>query len=107
MSDTQTHATLDNPLASVGLRVLSRPTTGTSGTGCGRAPDTIPLVMRALVPAPNRAIPDYRYDPARQVAVDSKGQPLLPDLQKDWTTIDGTHTDGDGGDNESWTWEEV
>ena len=27
--------------------------------------------------------------------------------EKDWTTIEGTHTDGDGGDNELWEWEEV
>ncbi|MFI6031888.1 putative ATP-grasp-modified RiPP [Amycolatopsis magusensis] len=50
--------------------------------------------------------PQHSYDPVAQIAVDTHGRPLTPNLAKDWTTIEGTHTDGDGGDNESWSWEE-
>jgi putative ATP-grasp target RiPP len=66
-----------------------------------------PLALRELRPAPDREIPEHGYDPVRQIATDSAGRPLAPDLKKDWTTIEGTHTDGDGGDNELWDWEEV
>jgi putative ATP-grasp target RiPP len=66
-----------------------------------------PLVLRQLRPAPQREIPEHLYDPVCQVATDPDGRPLVPDLKKDWTTIEGTHTDGDGGDNEMWEWEEV
>lgn len=65
-----------------------------------------PPALRRLRPGPEHAIPDHRYDPVRQVAVDSDGEPVEPNLKKDWTTIEGTHTDGDGGDNELWEWEE-
>ncbi|MGH3978849.1 MAG: putative ATP-grasp-modified RiPP [Pseudonocardiaceae bacterium] len=51
-------------------------------------------------------MPEYVYDPLRQIATDPAGAPLVPNLKKDWAT-DGTHTDGDGGDNEGWGWEEV
>ncbi|MBV8539047.1 MAG: hypothetical protein JO364_05540 [Pseudonocardiales bacterium] len=70
-------------------------------------PESRPLVLRQLRPAPRREILEHGYDPVRQVATDLEGRPLLPDLKKDWTTIEGTHTDGDGGDNEMWEWEEV
>lgn len=66
-----------------------------------------PLALRELRPAPERAIPEHVYDPVRQIATDRGGWPLAPDLKKDWTTIEGTHTDGDGGDNELWEWEEA
>jgi putative ATP-grasp target RiPP len=70
-------------------------------------PGATPLVLRVLEPAPERDVPGYRYDPVQQVAVDPDGRPISPHLKKEWTTIPGTHTDGDGGDNELWTWEEV
>ena len=53
------------------------------------------------------------YDPRRQIAItagsedDDELVPVEPDLTKDWTTVEGTHTDGDGGDNELWGWEEI
>lgn len=72
-----------------------------------RHPVARPLALRDLRPAPERDVPEHVYDPARQVATDRRGRPLVPDLKKDWTTIEGTHTDGDGGDNEMWEWEEV
>lgn len=70
-------------------------------------PAARPMALRVLRSAPQREIPEHVYDPARQVATDADGRPLAPDLKKDWTTIEGTHTDGDGGDNELWEWEEV
>ncbi|MGQ0774006.1 MAG: putative ATP-grasp-modified RiPP [Pseudonocardiales bacterium] len=98
---------LDDPLASVGVRGLPR-TYGASGaksytTSC---PETMPLVLRSLHPAPECDVPEYVYDPQRQIATDPAGAPLGPFLAKDWTSTEGTHTDGDGGDNESWGWEE-
>lgn len=81
-----------------------------AGTGPGTRtprPTIRPLALRELRPAPDREIPEHVYDPAAQVATDRQGRPLVPDLKKDWTTIEGTHTDGDGGDNELWEWEEV
>lgn len=95
---------LDGPLASVGLRALHRP-------AGDRADETesataVPLTLRRLEPAPDREVPPHRYDPVRQIAVTPAGQPLEPLLAKRWTTYETTHTDGDGGDNETWGWEE-
>jgi hypothetical protein len=39
------------------------------------------------------------YDPQRQIATDPAGYPLGPNLKKGWITTEGTHTNGDGGDN--------
>jgi putative ATP-grasp target RiPP len=64
-------------------------------------------VLRSLQPAPDRDLPEYVYDPQRQIATDPAGHPWGPTLKKDWTSTEGTHTDGDGGDNESWGWEEA
>ncbi len=77
------------------------PSSPTSG------PATRPLVLRGLHPAPDCGLPEFVYDPQRQIATDPAGAPLGPNLNKDWTTIEGTHTDGDGGDNETYGWEEV
>jgi putative ATP-grasp target RiPP len=96
----------DDQLASVGLRALHRPGDCVAADA-GWRPGTMPLVLHGLEPAPRRDVPPHRYDPIRQVAVTEDGLPLLPTLEKDWTTIAGTETDGDGGDNESWTWEEA
>ena len=63
--------------------------------------------LQTILRHQERAIPEHVYDPVRQLATDPGGWPLAPDLKKDWTTIEGTHTDGDGGDNELWEWEEV
>lgn len=102
--DTTDELASHDPLASVGLRVLHRPADKAGGDW---ESGTMPLVMRALEPAPDHTLPEYRYDPVRQVAVGPDGEPLLPNLKKEWTTIPETHTDGDGGDNENWHWEEV
>ncbi|MGH3925470.1 MAG: putative ATP-grasp-modified RiPP [Pseudonocardiaceae bacterium] len=94
---------LDDPLASVGLRRAPR----TSGRGSETSwSGTRPLVLHSLHPAPDRDVPEYVYDPQRQIATDPTGVPLGPHLEKQWTTTEGTHTDGDGGDNENWGWEE-
>lgn len=90
------------PLSSIEI-----PAGRTGGTNGRLDPDGRPLALRDLRPAPQRVVPEYVYDPRRQVAVAPDGRPLAPDLKKDWTTIEGTHTDGDGGDNEMWDWEEV
>jgi putative ATP-grasp target RiPP len=95
---------LDDPLASVGLRGTPRTDRLSSAISCST---TRPLVLRNLHKALDRDIPEYVYDPQRQIATDPTGRPLGPNLKKDWTTTEGTHTDGDGGDNESWDWEEA
>lgn len=93
-------AFVDDPLTSW---ELSNPDRRGNGQG---SPGEMPLALRQLDDAPERDLPDYRYDPVRQVAVDTAGRPLAPSMKKDWTSIKETHTDGDGGDNEQWTWEE-
>lgn len=65
-----------------------------------------PLVLRGLSDAPASSTPAHRYDPVGQVATDADGNRLAPSLAKDWTSYESTHTDGDGGDNETWGWEE-
>jgi len=94
---------LDDPLATVGVRGIPRIYRPGNATSCLA---TRPLVLRGLQPAPDRDVPEYVYDPQRQIATDLAGVPLRPLLAKDWTSTEGTHTDGDGGDNESWGWEE-
>ncbi|MGH3834475.1 MAG: putative ATP-grasp-modified RiPP [Pseudonocardiaceae bacterium] len=94
----------DDPLSSVGVRSTPRTGGPSSATSCLA---TRPLVLRSLQPAPVRGLPEYVYDPRRQIATDPAGDPLGPNLKKDWTTIEGTHTDGDGGDNETYGWEEA
>lgn len=93
-----------DPLSTVGVRMAERIGGRCSGTGSAA---TRPLVLRGVRPAPVRGVPDYRYDPEQQVATDPEGRPLGPSLKKEWTTTEGTHTDGDGGDNETWGWEEA
>lgn len=94
---------VDSPLSSVD--VCSASPRGTADTEV-RSPAERPLVLRGLRPAPTREVPDHLYDPQRQIATDPAGNPLAPNMEKEWTTIEGTHTDGDGGDNELWQWEE-
>lgn len=65
-----------------------------------------PFVLRVAREAPVGEVPAHLFDPVRQVATDLEGRPLAPMLKKDWTTYESTHTDGDGGDNETWGWEE-
>lgn len=92
------------------IEIPAGPLPATTGVGTGTripSPTARPLALRDLRPAPERVIPEHGYDPVAQVATDLRGRPLVPDLKKDWTTIEGTHTDGDGGDNEMWEWEEV
>lgn len=91
------------PLSSVGARSKRRPNGPNGAVSCS---ETRPLALRVLQPAPDREVPDYVYDSQRQIATDSDGVPLVPHMAKEWTT-DGTHTDGDGGDNEGWGWEEA
>ncbi|MGQ0778453.1 MAG: hypothetical protein ACT4NY_29265 [Pseudonocardiales bacterium] len=95
---------LDDPLASVGVHRLSRTHGPSSETSCSA---TRPLVLRRLQSAPDRDVPEYVYEPQRQIATDPAGALLGPLLAKDWTSIKGTHQDGDGGDNETYGWEEV
>lgn len=95
---------LDDPLASVGMRGTPRTGGLSSAASCSA---TRPLALRCLQPVLGRELPEYVYDPKRQIATDPAGHPLGPTLKKDWTTTEGTHTDGDGGDNESWGWEEA
>lgn len=93
-----------DPLSSIGVRATPRTHGPSSATSC---PASRPLVLRGAQPIPDRDVPEYVYDPQRQIAVDAAGNPLGPRLDKQWTSIDGTHTDGDGGDNENYDWEEV
>lgn len=95
---------LDEPLASIGVHRLPRTHGPSSATSCSA---TRPLALRILHPAPDHNVPEYVYDPQRQIATDPAGAPLGPRLDKDWTSIKGTHQDGDGGDNETYGWEEV
>lgn len=93
----------DHPLASLttgGTLPLDR---SCSETSC---PATRPLVLRGVRPARARDVPEYVYDVCRQLATTPDGRPLGPTLAKEWTSYDSTHTDGDGGDNETWGWEE-
>jgi len=101
---------LDAPLSSIVIRARC-PSVAVGGDTDRLA--VRPLALRVLHPAPDRHIPAYVYDPRRQMAMtadsddDDEMVPVEPDLVKDWTTVKGTHTDGDGGDNELWGWEEV
>ncbi len=94
---------LERPLASVGMRGTPQTRRVSSETSCSA---TRPVVLRIVQPAPDRDVPKYAYDPQRQIATNPAGDPLGPTLGKEWTSTEGTHTDGDGGDNESWSWEE-
>lgn len=67
---------------------------------------TRPLALREMRSAPRRDLPTYVYDPVLQVAVDENGLPVAGKKGKEWTSYESTHTDGDGGDNETWGWEE-
>lgn len=93
----------DQPLASLttgGLLTVDH------SSGATRALATRPLVLRGLRRAPVQDVPEYVYDSERQIATDRAGRPLGPSLAKEWTSYSSTHTDGDGGDNETWGWEE-
>ena len=95
---------IDSPLATVGIRALRGPANPTSDeTGPHQAP---PLALRKLKAVPDREVPAQHYDSVRQIAVTPDGRPLTPNLKKEWTSYESTHTDGDGGDNENWGWEE-
>lgn len=104
LSPTVAEDPLDAPLSSIVIRARG---TSVMPGGDVDAEAVRPLVLRVLRSVPDRDIPAYVYDPWRQIATDDEGEPLKPDLKKDWTTVEGTHTDGDGGDNELWGWEEV
>jgi hypothetical protein len=110
MLDSAGDDPLDTPLSSIVIR--ARRTSLTASGDAGPAA-VRPLALQVLHPAPDRHVPAYRYDPQRQIAITAEGEdddelvPVEPDLTKDWTTVKGTHTDGDGGDNELWGWEEV
>jgi hypothetical protein len=101
---------LETPLSSIVIRARRVPVTA---GGDASLSAVCPLALRVLHPSPDRHIPAYVYDPGRQIALtaesddDDELMPVQPNLNKDWTTVEGTHTDGDGGDNELWGWEEV
>ena len=109
MLDSADDDPLEAPLSSI--VICTRRSSVTARADAGAA--VRPLALRVLHPAPDRDIPAYVYDPRRQIAItagsedDDELVPVEPDLKKDWTTVKGTHTDGDGGDNELWGWEEV
>jgi putative ATP-grasp target RiPP len=94
---------LEGPLSSVQLQ----PSVHADPGAVLSAPSIRPLALRQLRPAPQPELPAYRYDRHAQVATHADGRPLGPSLGKEWTTLPTTHTDGDGGDNELWDWEEV
>lgn len=99
---------LAGPLSSIEIRARrSNGGTLTDTDTAKSAAAVRPLTLRELRPAPMREVLEHVYDPQRQIATDLDGRPLGADLKKDWTTIEGTHTDGDGGDNELWDWEEI
>jgi hypothetical protein len=96
---------LDTPLSSIVIRTRRGSVTARAG---GSPATARSLALRVLHPAPDRHIPAYVYDPRRQIAITAESEDdNKPDLKKDWTTVEGTHTDGDGGDNELWGWEEI
>lgn len=72
-------STVDVPLASIG--VCGTPRTGWPSSATSWSA-TRPLALRSLQPAPDRNIPEYRYDPQRQIATDPDGAPLGPNLAK-------------------------
>lgn len=92
-----------DPLTSTDITRWDRCESTGSATSTFR---TRPLALRAMRPAPSRELPRYVYDPVRQVAVDEDGLAVAGKKGKDWTSYESTHTDGDGGDNETWGWEE-
>lgn len=95
---------MPGPLSMLMAPFTPEPTTPVSGIAdVARHP---PLALRNARTAPGAEIPPYAFDHARQVATEPDGRPLAPRLAKDWTTYESTHTDGDGGDNETWSWEE-
>lgn len=98
-------AIFDDPLTTA---EFTRPRAGADRELAGqRQPAPLPLQSLVTVPAERTALPEYRYDPVRQLAVNPSGEPLeMGKKGKDWTSYDSTHTDGDGGDNETWGWEE-
>jgi putative ATP-grasp target RiPP len=99
-----TRSVTADPLTSLDVNRVPSVEQSASDTG---SPVTRPFALRSMIEAGSREIPDYTYDPARQLAVDHAGHPLAPQMKKDWTSYESTHTDGDGGDNETWGWEEV
>lgn len=103
MTSVADHVVPD-PLSSVGVRTAPSVHGPSSAVSCRK---TRPFALLDTQPVPDREVPEYVYDPERQIAVDPVGNPLGPRLDKQWTSIDGTHTDGDGGDNENYDWEEV
>jgi len=64
---------LDDPLASIGLRGPLRIGEPSRQSSCSV---NRPLALRCLQPAPERAAPQYLYDPQRQIATDLGGVPL-------------------------------
>ena len=110
MLDSAGDDPLDTPLSSIVIRSRRGSVTASASEGAAAAGS---LALRVLHPAPDRHIPAYVYDPRRQIAIIAESEdddelvPVEPDLTKDWTTVEGTHTDGDGGDNELWGWEEI
>ncbi|MGH3936578.1 MAG: hypothetical protein ACRDS1_16630, partial [Pseudonocardiaceae bacterium] len=73
----------DDPLSSV--RVLRSPRTGGPSSATSD-PATRPLALSGVQPTADRDLPEYVYDPHRQIATDPAGHPLGPNLKKDWTS---------------------
>ncbi|MET9260525.1 putative ATP-grasp-modified RiPP [Amycolatopsis sp. NPDC004079] len=106
IGDSEPASSLTGPLSSVDIPSPARTVAPGIPADLLASAEALPLALRHSRPAPEREIPAHRYDPVAQVAVDPEGRPMTPNLAKDWTSLDGTHTDGDGGDNETWAWEE-
>ena len=110
MRDVIESDVLNDPLSSI--VICARHARTTAGGHAGGSA-VRPLALRVLHPVPDQHIPAYVYDAWAAIALtadsddDDELVSVQPDLTKDWTTVEGTHTDGDGGDNELWGWEEV
>ncbi|OXM43057.1 hypothetical protein [Amycolatopsis alba] len=75
---------LAGPLATVEIRRSTR-SPESSGATTTTLPDGAeqPLALRALRPAPRRELPVHSYDPVLQVAVDTMGRPLTPNMDRE------------------------
>ena len=71
----------------------------------GRVLRVRPWGLRGLRAAPSAAVPVYRYDPARQVAVAPDGELWVDSEEgKTWSSV--AELDGDEGRSETWNWDE-
>lgn len=91
----------ENPLSTGQLRYERRIAATATGPGPAR---TRPFGLRAAVTVPTPVRPDVGFCPHTQVAVDSRGLPLIETMGKQWKTK--ASSDGDEGPEEDYGWEE-